>query len=737
MAELSKHSQTHLRREAWVYVRQSTMVQVRENTESLARQYALSERAVALGFAAENVRVVDEDLGRSGADATARSGFQSLVAAVGLGKVGIVLGVEVSRLARRNADWYQLLDLCAMTDTLIGDADGLYHPGDYNDRLVLGLKGTMSEAELHLLRGRLNAGLRHKAARGALRQTLPVGFDYDEDDRVTMSPDEAVRAALVEVFSRFATLGTGRQVLVSLLEDGIAIPRRTNGSRHVRWEKATYPAVHDLLTNPAYAGAYVFGRTKTRRSIGEGGRVRTFVVEVPVADWEVCIPEHHPGYITFETYLANRDRLRSNWRAPAGEGGGPAREGAALLQGLVRCGRCGRRMQVGYSARTEVRYLCNRAMALYGSARTCQSIAGRRLEAAVLAEVFAMLEPAALTATVTALSEAEAINAKELSVFELGVERARFEAGRARRQFDACEPENRLVARSLEQAWEERLVGLRQAEADLAARRARRPVRLSEEELAWLGRAGADLRAVFDAPSTTTRDRKQLLRALITDVVITVEAPKALAHGHIAWEGGAVTPIQVTLARRGAGQATLTPPAVVELVRRLAPDHDDASIAAHLNRHGHLTATGLAFKARGVRHIRLTRGIPGPMPEAKACEPADRCWMSVTEAQAALGVSRATVSRWLVDGFVTGRQDEAGRWSVRVDDELRGRVIGELPAGWARLDQAARALGVARQTVLDRIRRGELEAVHVQQGRRSALAVRLPDIGVGLFASAQ
>jgi DNA invertase Pin-like site-specific DNA recombinase len=733
MAEMTKLAPSHLDREAWVYVRQSTMTQVRRNTESQALQYQLAERAAMLGWSADRVRVVDEDLGRSGKDATTRSGFQALVAAVGLGKVGIVLGAEVSRLARRNADWYQLLDLCAMTDTLVADGDGLYHPADYNDRLVLGLKGTMAEAELHLLHSRLSAGLRHKAARGELRQGLPVGFEYDDDNRVVQNRDEAVRAAITEVFTRFELLGSARQVVVSMRDDGLRLPRRPTGSRRVRWELPTYPAVHDFLTNPAYAGAFVFGRTKTVRGLDEEARMVTRVVEVPVEDWLICIPDHHPGYVSWDTYMVNRARLRANWRPPVGEGGGAPREGTALLQGLVRCGRCGRRMQVGYSARTNIRYLCARALHLYGSERTCQSITGRRLEAVVLNEIFAVLEPAALTATAAALREAEAAHAKRLRVFELGVERARFEAERARRQFDGCEPENRLVARTLEREWEARLATLRQAEADLAVQRARRPVRLSDEELSWLNRAGVDLRAVFDASTTTMRERKQLLRALIDHVLITVDHPNAMATGHIVWEGGAVSVIEVPLARRGSTTAS-TDEAVVALIRRLAPDHDDAQIAEHLNRRGHATATGRVFKAHNVRHIRQTRNIPNRQGSG-VNDPDDAERVSLTEAQAILGVSRATVHRWLTDGFITGHQDDAGRWWVRVDDELRAKVVSQLPEGWARLEQAAKALGIRRQTVLDRVQRGELEAVYVQQGRRTALAIRLPQAATGLFSS--
>ena len=263
----------HLGRDAYVYVRQSTLTQVREHTESLVRQYELRERAVALGWDAYQVRVIDADLGRSGAEATAREGFKGLVADVGLGRVGIVFGIEVSRLARNNADWYQLLDLCALTDTLIGDADGIYHPGDFNDRLVLGLKGTMSEAELHLIRSRLTAGLRHKAARGELRQWLPVGFDYDDAGAVVISADEAIAEAIATVFRRFTELGSARQVLLSLRGDGLLLPRRPTRTGRVHWQAATYPAVHDLLTNPVYAGAFVFGRTRTEKRIDPAGRV--------------------------------------------------------------------------------------------------------------------------------------------------------------------------------------------------------------------------------------------------------------------------------------------------------------------------------------------------------------------------------------------------------------------------------------------------------------------------------
>lgn len=729
MADLTKIRPGHLRRQAWVYVRQSTMTQVREHTESLEAQYELVGRAEALGWPADQVHVVDEDLGRSGAEASARTGFQALVAAVGLGQVGLVLGKEVSRLARRNADWYQLLDLCALTDTLIADGDGLYHAGDYNDRLVLGLKGTMSEAELHLLRSRLDAGLRHKAAKGELRQGLPVGLDYDPDGRVVLSPDEAVKEAVAVVYTRFDELLSARQVLLSLRADGLLLPRRSAGSSRIRWAEATYPAVHDFLTNPAYAGAFVFGRTKLRRHVDTHGKIVASTHELPIEEWEICIPGHHRGYISWEVYLANRERLRGNWRAPRGEGGGAAREGRALLQGLVRCGRCGRKMMVGYSGeRCSSRYLCAQGLRLYGSAKSCQSVGGRHLDATVVGEVFALLEPAALSATAKALSQAEAHHASRLRTFELAVERAHFEADRARRQFDAVEPENRLVARSLERDWEQRLAAARQAEVDLAAQRARRPPSLTAEEATWLSDAGADLHAIFDAPSTTARERKQLLRILITEVVITVDRSAGRAEGRIVWEGGASTELSITLPRRGFDTARKTEEETIEVIRRLAVHYDDATVARLLARQDRATATGLPFTAERVNNLRRSYNIATRKPgEAVTASDDDVDMVSVAEAEKLLGTSRATLYRWLAQGFIAGDQVAPGApWRIRIDAAVRSRVVPDVPDGWVGLDQAARTLGVARQTVIDRVRRGELNAVHVNRGQRKGLAI---DVG--------
>jgi DNA invertase Pin-like site-specific DNA recombinase len=734
----AKVTPAHLARDAYVYVRQSTLTQVREHTESLERQYELAFRAQGLGWSPPQVIVIDDDLGRSGAEASLRAGFKNLVADVGLGKVGIILGIEVSRLARNNADWYQLLDLCAVTDTLIADGDGLYHPADFNDRLVLGLKGTMSEAELHLIRHRLTAGLRHKAAKGELRQGLPVGLVYDEADHVVMDPDEAVVEAIATVFRRFDELGSARQVMLSLRGDGLLVPRRPSGAKRASWAPATYPAIHDFLTNPAYAGAFVFGRTRTEKRLDANGRLVSRTRQVPREEWSVVIPDHHPGFVTWERFERTQAQLRANWRPPRGHGGGAVREGTALLQGLVRCGRCGRMMQTAYSGTKGdcPRYTCARAAQLYGTERSCQSLGGRRLEQRVLEEVFAVLAPAALAATAKALGEAEAQHRRRLAVFELAVERARFEADRARRQFDAVEPENRLVGRTLERAWEKALVAQRRAEADLTAQRGRQPTRLTEEEVAWLARAGADVRAVFNASTTTWRERKQLLRALIAEVVVTVRVAERQADVQIVWEGGSTNAFVLALNKIG-GHFRATDEDTVALVRRLAERYDDTTIAQILSKHGRMTATGLAFTRSRVCSLRHTHDIPAFDPGAAVTASEDDGEVvTIYQAEKILGVDKSTIYRWLHDGFIDGEQlTPGGPWHLRITDELRGRVVPEVPDGWLRLDDAAKALGVARQTVLHKVQRGELEAVHVNRGKRKGLRIKVPGAAPGLFAT--
>lgn len=727
MNDRSRPTSEQVRRLAVVYIRQSSPGQVLNNVESGERQYEFVERAVSLGWCRERVVVIDEDQGRRGSESANRSGFGHLVAEVGLGHVGLVLGIEVSRLARNNADWYELMDLCALTDTLIADGDGVYHPADYNSRLVLGLKGTMAEAELHLIRQRLGAARLHKAAKGELRVLLPVGLEYAQDGTVMLARDESVRAAIGEVFARFAAQTSARQVLLSLRADGLKLPRRKPGEVKVSWVEATYRAVHEILTKPAYAGAFVFGRTRQKKSVDHTGQVTVRSRQVARDQWPVCIPEHHPGYIDWDTYLANQERLAANGRVLRGGAGGAPREGRALLQGLVRCGRCGRRMQVGYWGTSGQRptYACTRAARETGDA-ACQQIGGRRVDQAVLDVVFAALEPASLSATAGALAHAEAEHQHGLGAFEAALERARYDAERARRQFDAVEPENRLVARGLEAELETRLAEVARADAGLADRRARRPLSLTEQEAAWLQHAGADLRAVFEADTTTIAERKQLLRTVLSEVTVTVDPQTREGNLRVCFEGGACVERTVPPPRRG-WHIPATDEDTVELVRRLACHYNDTRIAQILSRQGRKTATGRSFTRERVNALRQSRSIPtAPLPTGNSRD--DAVMMSLTEARRALGVSDATLYRWLRDGFIAGSQlTPGGPWHIRVDDELRAKIVPELPPGWVGLKDAAAILGVARQTVLDRVARSELRAIHVNRGRRSGLAIEIPN----------
>ncbi len=653
-------------------------------------------------------------------------------AAVGLGKVGIIIGREVSRLARNNADWYQVLDLCAITDTLIADADGIYHPGDFNDRLVLGLKGQMAEAELHMLRMRLTAALRHKAARGELRQPLPVGLDYDDGGKVVLADDEAVRAAIGQVYALFGQLGSARQVMVTMRERGLLLPRRKNGSRRITWAAASYPAVHGFLTTPAYAGAYVFGRTRTEKRADASGKVTSAERMLPQDQWQVLITGHHPGYVDWDAWQDIQSRLKANRKPPRGDGGGAARQGAALLSGLLRCGKCGRMMQVGYSGYGGApRYLCGRGTHLYGTP-PCQSIGGAHLHRAVLDQLFQVLAPAALEATARALADAGQAHRDQVTAFELAAERARFEADRAMRKHDEVEPGNRLVARTLEARLEQRLVAAARAEADLAAARARHPVRLTSEELAWLTRAGADIRAVFDAPATTNSQRKQLIRAVISEITLTIDRPAFTCCALISWQGTATTPVTIALPRRGSG-ATPTSPGTVALVRRLATQYDDTTIARILSRQHRRTATGLTWTRKRVSGLRRCYDI-SPYPGNVSGTGHDDLMASVPQAAQLLGVDKTTIYRWLRDGFITGQQPAPGApWRIRINQALRDRVRPAVPDGWLPLDQAAKTLGISRQTVLHKVQTGQLNAVHSTQGRRKGLRIQVEHQQPGLF----
>jgi DNA invertase Pin-like site-specific DNA recombinase len=730
MSDGDKITEAHRRLRAIVYVRQSSPGQVQNNHESRALQYALRDRAIELGWAAESIAVVDEDLARSGSSTEGRLAFKDLVAEVGLGRVGLILGTEVSRLARNSADWYQLLDLCVLTGTLVADSDGIYCPGHINDRMVLGLKGAMAEYELHLIRARLGGGLRNKAKRGELEQNLPVGLDRDENGQIVLSADEQVRHAIERVLCLWRRLGSARQVVTELVGEGQRLPRRTVGQRRVRWVRASYGAVHDFLTNPAYAGAFVFGRTRTEKYLADDGRVRRRTVQVPLEQWSVCIPDHHPGYVSWDQYLAGRERLRANV-IRRGEGGGAAREGTALLQGIVRCGRCGRRMQVAYSGTNGrvPRYACVRAHHLHGVDHACQSLGGVRLEKAITAAFLEATAPAGIRTSAEAVEELERAHEQRLAGQRLAVERAQFEADRAHRQFDACEPENRLVARTLEARLEAALGALETERRRLAELESRRPEPLTPAERQALVRIAKDLPRLWAAETTTDRDRKELLRTLISEIVVTVTEEPRQADVEICWEGGARTQLTVPLVHRGV-ESTRTPEDTVDLIRRLAAHSSDSQIAAILNKQGRRTGTGLPFTEPRVKHVRQKHGIraAAPPPDTDS----DLC--TIEQAASKLGVNHTTIYRWLRAGLLPGEQTTThAPWRIRLTDEIRSRFVPDVPDGYLPLAEAAQRLGCARQTVLHKVQRGELDAVQVVSGRRKGLRIKVSGEGAGLF----
>ena len=663
----SKVTSSHLERTAIAYIRQSSLMQVREHTESTARQYGLAELAARLGWAAGDIEVIDCDLGLSGRSATYREGFKQLVARVCMGEVGAVFGLEVSRLARSNADLARLLELARLTSTLVIDNDGVYDLADINDRMLLGLKSQMAEAELHWLTSRLNESKRAAARRGELRVPLPVGLVYDDENNVVIDPDEEVAAAISDVFAAFTA--TGSAYGVAGVFAGRRFPRRAYGgvwAGQVRWGRLTHARAAGILRNPAYAGAYVYGRRRSRQVVHPDGSVHSSVTELPRDQWEVLIPGHHAGYITFEEYLANEAKLAAN-RTNAGAR--PPREGTALCQGIVFCGACGRSMQVRYQDRYP-RYECSHSRADHVAAPLCGSVRANTVDQAVTAALLAAVEPAQVALALAAAEEVTARRQRSVRAAELAVERARYDAERAERAFLACEPENRLVARSLEARWETRLADLAEAEAALATQRSARPELPSPDQLAA---TVADLPALWSAPATSDKDRKRLLRTLLGDVTLTpsAENPSRLTAG-LRWKSGATQQLLVTR-RKNAIQLRATDPAAIELARRIGPGCDNNALATALNDAGHRTGTGQPFDGVAAANLRNYHHIPYPGL-------LDDGELTPSQVAGRTGVSTGTIHYWINAGYLPARRGPAGRWAIPFPPETeaacRDRAAG-------------------------------------------------------------
>jgi DNA invertase Pin-like site-specific DNA recombinase len=733
MSENAKVTASHLRRQAIIYPRQSSAGQLERNVESTARQYALVEYAIELGFSREQIVVIDDDLGVTADGTVDRAGFARLTAEVALGHAGLVLGLECSRVARNNSDFYRLLDLCGITDTVIGDLDGLYHPGSFNDRLLLGLKGTISEAELHMIRQRLDGGIRNKAKRGELRRGLPVGLVWgDEDGEVLLDPDEAVRGAIHAILDRFGELGSARQVWLWMRAEGVLFPLRRWRGAEIQWVTPAYYQVQAVLTNPVYAGAYAFGKTRRERYVDESGRPRKRTRHLPQGDWEVLIWDHHPGYVDRATFEANQARLASNTRPRAHEPGGAVREGAALLQGIAVCGRCARKLKVRYQGRrgqTTPAYHCPGRETVEGRDQWCVRVGGARIDEAVAGALLQALTPAGVKAALQAAEALEQDHDQALAQWRLQVERARYEAERAERRYRQVEPEHRLVARGLERDWERALVALAEAEAELALRERQRPRLLTDTERERLLALGSDLGRVWSAPATTDRDRKQLLRTLIEEVIVDIDREQRRAALTLRWHGGALTELAVALPK--PQPAIRTDEDTIALLERLAAHYDDATIAAILNRQDRRSATGERFTQNVVRGLRRYRGIPAHKPPA---EPPDGELLPVTKAAEQLEIAPSTLHRWLQAGFIPGEQDTPGApWRLRLTDQLRALFVERAPEGYVPILDAMRILRVSRQTVLQRVKRGELQAIHVRTGRRKGLRILIPHAEHTLF----
>ena len=680
----------HLDRKAIVYIRQSSPQQVTEHKESTARQYALADVAVALGWPRDRVEVIDADQGRSGQTAEGRLGFQYILAELSLDHVGIVLGLEASRLARSDPDWAPLVRSCGLFRALLGDYDGLYDPTDFNDRLLLGLKGIMSEAELHFLRLRMHEGRLNKARRGELFNHAPTGYVREPGRGLALDPDEQAQAVVRLVFDQFDRQGSVHGLLRYLVHYGIRLPVRPHGGPNrgkLEWHRPNRETLQNMLHHPVYAGYYRHGHRALdpRRQVpGRPGTGRTIHKPEGCA---VLLENRCPAYITPERFWANQERLAAN-RARA-EAAGAVRQGPSLLAGILRCGRCGQRLMVSYGGRaSRLRYSCSRARVEYAEP-LCQSLAGRVLDDLMATQVLAALEPAALELSLAAADDVQHERARLHRNWQQQVERARYEAGRARRQYDAVEPENRLVVRELERRWEEALQEQRRLEEEYARFRGRQPEGLSAAEREQIRALARDLPALWQAPTTTAADRQRIVRLLVEEVIVTVRGESERVDVTIRWAGGfssgheLVRPVQRYRQMADYGKLLKRIDELRKAGRTLA------EVAEHLNREGFHPPKRSALFTKGIlAGLLAQRGRKGPRPRAVAERGVlgEHEWL-LTDLARKLEMPQATLHRWVRAGWVHARKlsTPGGHWVIWADaDELeRMAHLRTCPRGWS------------------------------------------------------
>jgi len=692
----------HLTRNAVIYVRQSTLLQVRENIGSTTRQYDLVKRAHELGWEQAGIQVIDQDQGQSGASSIGRDGFQLLVAEVGLGHVGAVLSLEVSRLARSCSDWYRLLEICALTETLVIDEEGVYDPGSYNDRLLLGFKGTMSEAELHWLHQRLQGGKLTKAEQGQLRFRPPSGLVYDPGGRMVFDPDEAVQEAIRLVFTLFEQYQSALAVVSHFAKHQLRFPTRHWGGAcagELEWVRLCHGRVLDVLHSPLYAGAYVYGRTQTRRHAlpGEEPRIKGRTRRVKQEDWPIVLLERHPGYITWEQFCRNQQQLADNQNTSAVAHRGAVREGPARVLGIVLCGSCGRRMTVRYQREGSlVIYECSQTHTQL-AAKTCQTMRGDRIDQAVVQCFLEAIEPAHLDVALSALAHLEA-RAKQIDQqARRQIERAQYETDLARRRYRAVDPDNRLVARSLERAWNEKLLEVDRLEREYQARPKPAALMLSAEQREHIRQLAQNLPALWDAPTTTFAQRKQLLRWLIKDVTLSKRGN--VIGIDIRWQTEARTSLSIPRLKK-SWEVRQTSSQVVSRIQELAPTHTATQIANLLNEEGLRPGLGGSFTASKVDWIRATSHIPLACPEGPGFCPTGQRGDGRYSALAAaelLNVNVSTIADWCNAGILESvrAHPHGPRW-ITLTPEIIAQLRKPTQRHWKR-----RRSGKPRQNVVE------------------------------------
>lgn len=672
MTAHDKVTPQHLKKQAYLYIRQSTLRQVFENSESTKRQYALKERAIALGWPLENIIAIDDDLGRSGAEATLRSGFQRLVSEVSLDKAGIVMGLEVSRLARNCADWHRLLEICALTNTLILDEDGLYNPSDFNDRLILGLKGTMSEAELHILKSRLQGGILSKAKRGELKHALPVGLVYNANDAVILDPDSQVQATLNTFFNTFDRVGSAMATVRHFQQNNLTFPRQIRSGVYkgeLVWRDLTHWKALQTLHNPRYAGAYCYGRRKEQTLPGGSKKYKI----MPMDEWIALHKDAHPGYITWAQYERHVEQLKQNSQSYGHDRRqSPPREGPALLQGLIVCGRCGDRMTLRYSKKKDGRqvpdYLCQRE-GIEHARGICQCVPGAEIDHAVNQLILASVTPLTIDVALAVQQELESRSSEVIQLHEKRAARARYDADMARARFMKVDPTNRLVADTLEAEWNNALKELDVVQADYVRSTQQEQTRLSQQKRQELLHLATDFPTLWNDSSTSNKEKKRIARLIIEDVTILRGDEIQLA---IRFKGGATETLMLP-PPQPAWAMRKTEKAIVNQIDGLLDAYTPAEIADILNQEGKVTGTGLPFTRGIVHHLRMAYRL-----KSRRARMREQGYLTATEVAQKLGVAASAVSGWARQGAMASYTDGKDRLykvpDVSLVDNLKKRL---------------------------------------------------------------